>query len=171
MLLAPGLAVTRFAQLQPGDLFILPYEEGGFVALKVSAPDGDMLMVPIGPSFPDGLPYPCLVAEPASTVISLGKKYALRLPTRPEGWRLAPPGPQIHCIAVTEEGAFVRASFVPPEDGYKPCYIALETGAIVTAGSGRLQPYVAPRGPLAFAVEWELLTQEAKPQRILACPW
>src|SRR5690349_19313202 len=117
MLVAPALAVTRFAQLQPGDLFILPEEEGGFVALKAAAPDGDMLLVPIGPNFPDGLPYPCLVAERAATVISLGKEYSLRLPTRPESWRLAPPGPETHCIAVTEEGAFVRASFVPPSHG------------------------------------------------------
>lgn len=171
MLIPAGLAVTRFAQLQQGDLFIVPDEDGGFVALKAADPDGDMLMVPIGPRFPDGLPYPCLIGEPATTVISLGKQCALRLPTRPEGWRLVPPQPETHCIAVTEEGAFVRASFVSPEHGYKPCYIALDTGTTVTSGSGRMQPYIAPRGRMAFAVEWELVTQEAKPRRILSYPW
>lgn len=52
--------------------------------------------------------------------------------------------------------------------GYKACYIALESGRIIF-GSGHA--YTAPRGYLAFAMEWKLVTRESKPRRIPACPW
>jgi hypothetical protein len=168
MLIDPTLAVMRFAQLRPGDLFIYPYKNDGFVALKVEAPDGDNLFVPMGPRFPDGLAYPRLLDEPRSTIISFGKGYTLQLPTRPECWRSEEPSPDTHCIVVGEDEVYVRASFVPPPEGYKACYIALKTGTIVTAGSGHMQPYTAPRGPVSFALEWELVTQEPEPRRILA---
>jgi hypothetical protein len=122
VLIDPKLTVTRFAQLQPGDLFIHPYEDGGFVAIKVKAPDGDMLFVPIGPRFPHGLAYPSLLPEPAATVISFGKEYVVRLP---ESWRSELPPPEKHCIVLAEGGAYVRANFIPRDEGYKPCYIAL----------------------------------------------
>jgi hypothetical protein len=107
MLITPPLTITRFAQLTPGELFLSPFRETSFVALTVVDPDGDMLMVPLGPHFPDGLDRPSLVSSPGANVISFGKEYALRLPTRPDGWRLMQPDPATHCIAVTEEGAFV----------------------------------------------------------------
>jgi hypothetical protein len=53
-----------------------------------------MLIVPLGPRFPDGLDRPSLVGMPAANVISFGKEYVLRLPTRPEGWRLDAPDPE-----------------------------------------------------------------------------
>jgi len=168
MLIAPQLAVTRFAQLRPGDLFIYPYGEDAFVALKVMAPDGDMLFMPMGPGFPDGLTYPRLLHEPAATVISFGKDYILRLPTRPKSWRSEPPPAETHCIVMAEDGAYVRASFVPEKMGYRACYVALGSGTIATDGSST---YSAPRGHMSFALEWEMLTQEAKPRQILAYPW
>lgn len=171
MLIDPKVTVTRFAQLQPGDLFIYPSANDGFVALKVKAPDGDMMFVPMGPRFPDGLAYPRLLDEPRGIVISFGKGYTLHLPTRPESWRSEEPSPETHCIVVADDGLHVRANFIPPSEGYKPCYIALQTGTIVTAVSGRMQPYVAPRGHMSFALEWELVTQEPEPRRILAYPW
>ena len=171
MQLTPRLTVTRFAQLQPGDSFIYPYGDGTCVALKVKEPDRDMLVLPLGPAFPDGLGYPSLLSEPSATVISFGKDYILRLPAGPEGWTIQPPLPQTQCIVVTEQGAYLRANFLPAGQGYKPCYVALETGAIVTAGPGRSQGFIAPSGHLGFAIEWEILTQEKDPCRILAYPW
>jgi len=60
---------------------------------------------------------------------------------------------------------------LPTEAGYKPCYVALESGTIATDGSGRMRPYTTPRGHMSFALEWEILTQEPEPRRILAYPW
>ncbi len=126
-----------------------------------------MLVVPLGPFFPDGLNCPSLIGEPAATVLSYGKEYTLQLPTRPEGWSITAPAPETHCMVLTEEGAFVRANFGPQGQGYRPCYIAMATGTIVQHGMA----YVEPRGHKAYALEWELLTREAEPRRILAYPW
>jgi hypothetical protein len=171
MLITPPLTITRFAQLTSGELFLSQFQETSFVALTVVDPDGDMLMVPLGPGFPDGLDRPSLVRSLGANVISFGKKYELRLPAQPNGWRLTPPDPATHCIAVTEEGAFVRANFAPPPTEYRPCYVDLDSGRIVTAGQGRGAAYAEPRGLKAFAVEWEIITHEEKPRRILAYPW
>jgi hypothetical protein len=91
MKILPTLIVTQFAQLEPGDLFVFPYGEGACVALKVRESDEDMLMVPLGPVFPDGLTHPSLVSAPSATVISFGKEYTLRLPSHAGGWRASPP--------------------------------------------------------------------------------
>jgi hypothetical protein len=34
-----------------------------------------------------------------------------------------------------------------------------------------MRPYTTPRGHMSFALEWEILTQEPEPRRILAYPW
>jgi hypothetical protein len=140
MLVTPSLSVTRFAQLKPGDLFISQFGEMSFVALAAADPDGDLLMVPLGPHFPDGLDGPSLVGSSGANVISFGKEYGLRLPARPGSWRLTPPDAGTHCIVAAEGGPFVRANFVAPPN-YKPCYVSFDTGKIVTAGQGRVEAY------------------------------
>lgn len=64
----------------------------------------------------------------------------------------------------------MRANSVAPPN-YKPCYVSFDTGKIVTAGPGRVDAYIEPRGHKAFALEWELVTREEKPRGILAYPW
>jgi hypothetical protein len=54
MKVSPSVVVTRFAQLAPGDLFMVPSAEEACVAMKVRDPDGDSLMLPLGPAFPFG---------------------------------------------------------------------------------------------------------------------
>jgi hypothetical protein len=173
MNIVPSLIVTRFAQLEPGDLFILPCSEGACVAMKVIDPtgDGEMLMVLLGPVFPDGLTHPSLVSAPSATVISFGKEYTLRLPSHAEGWRASPPAPETHCIVVTERGAYVRANFVAAQGLFQPCYLDMGTGIVVTTGTGRLQNFSPPPGHLSFASEWEILTTEKEPRSILTYPW
>ena len=170
MNVAPRLTVTRIAQLQPGDLFVLPYGDAGCIAMKVRDPDGDELIVPLGPVLPDGLPHPSLITAPAATVISFGKDFTLRLPSRPGAWRLAEPTPDIHCLVVTEQGVYVRANFVPGQGKYQPCYIDMAAGAVVTDGRGAFQSYVPPPGHKGFAIEWEILTAEAEPRLIFTYP-
>jgi hypothetical protein len=167
MMIAPKLVVTRYAQLEAGDLCIFPDGDASFVALKVQKPDGDILVVPIGPRFPGGFEDPSLIDAPAATVLSFGKEYTLQLPTRPESWSFETPGPQTHCIVLTAEGAFLRVNFGLQGQGFRPCYIAMATGTIV---QHRME-YIAPPGLKGFVLEWELLTNEAEPRRILAYPW
>lgn len=169
MLKTPPVAITRFTQLKPGELFLSQQGDASYVALAVAGADGDPLMVPLGPGFPDRSDGPSLIGSAGADVISFGKEYLLRLPARPEGWRFTAPDAGTHCIAVTEEGAFIRANFVA-KPNFKPCYVGFETGRIVTAGQGRGSAYIEPHGPKAFAIEWELVTREEKPRRILGYP-
>jgi hypothetical protein len=172
MRIDPKVAVMRFQQLSPGDLFIYPYTEGSCVAMQVVDPtsDGDILMLPLGPIFPPGFSCPSLIHGPAATVISFGKEYVLRLPCRANGWLIGPPSFDKHCIAITQTGAYIRANCRPPESGFHACYVDMATGVVHATGSGRFQEFAPPPGVLAFAVEWEIVTDEQEPRVILTFP-
>ena len=173
MEITPDLKVTRFAQLAPGDLFICPHGDVAFVAMVAKDPteDGEKVMVPLGPVFPDGVNGPSLVRRARTTVIAFGKEYALRLPTHARGWRANEPASDISCILVTENGAYLRANFRPPQHGeFSACYIDIATGLVQTTGTGPQQQFAPPRGLAAFAVAWEIVTTEKEPRMILAYP-
>ena len=152
MNIVPRLSVTRIAQLQPGDLFVLPHGDEACIAMKVREPDEAELMVALGPVLPDGLAHPSLITASAATVISFGKDFTLRLPSRAGAWRSVEPSPEIHCLVVTDQGVYVRANFVRREGRYKPCYIDMAAGLVVTDGRGAFQNYVAPPGHRGFAM-------------------
>jgi hypothetical protein len=73
-------------------------------------------------------------------------------------------------FVVTEDGAYVRANFLPTERGYKPCYV--RSG--VWHDRDRDYPGVCGLTPraagTALPLEWEMFTQEPEPRRILAYP-
>ena len=162
------LKVTRFAQTEPGDLLMYTARDGLFPAMTVTDPtnDGDRLVVIIGADFPQGMKYPSLMTPSATTVISFGKDYTLRLPSRVKGWVTAEPPDNVNCLVLADDGRlFLRANYGPLEE-FRPCYIDMDSGEIQTDRDARR--YVVPAGIRAFAVEWDLLTIEKEPRSILS---
>ena len=73
----PRLKATRFAQLDPGELFLFQIDVGPSFGLKIIDPanDGEIFLLPLGPSFSQELQQPRFYVEPAVTVVSFGKDY------------------------------------------------------------------------------------------------
>jgi hypothetical protein len=168
----PKLNIDRFAQLSAGDLFIFAHDAGACVAIKVMDPnsDGDTLVLPLGPAFPPNIICPTLMAPQGLTAISFEKDYTLRLPSLPRGWLAHEPAPDKHCLVVTQKGVFIRANWSAPNDQFRPCYVDIDSGAVV-ASSGGYRQYPKPAGIAAYAIEWTLLTNEKDhPRVILAYP-
>jgi hypothetical protein len=160
--------VTRFGQLQPGELFFFAHQTGLCVALAVSDPanDGDKLAVPLGPIFPAAISCPTLMELSGTTVISFAKNYLFRLPASADGWLVAEPPPERTCFLVTDDGIYLRANFAPRGSDFRPCYIDITSG-VICADQSRRQ-YTRPRGIPAFAVRWEILTDEKEPRLIMS---
>lgn len=173
MKLATALKVARFAELESGDLFLLPQPEGSCVA--IAAVDGDdsaeKLAILLGPTFPYGLIGPHLMPLSGATVISFGKDFAVRLPVQADAWCETAPPKETHCLLVTDQGVYVRASFANFTQRFSPCYVDLATGRVCVGGSGIARQYTLPPGTRAFAVCWEIVTAEAKPRTILSYPY
>jgi hypothetical protein len=173
MEITPSLKVTRFAQLEPGDLFIVPNGDEALVAMVAEDPtqNGEQLMLTLGPTFPAGTTGPSIMRCADMTVLSLAKAYELRLPCQPGGWLPSEPAPDKNCILVTEHGAYWRANFDSARTGgFKPCYADIVTGLVHTTGRGPFQQFAMPGGQAAFAVAWEIATIEKEPRVILAYP-
>lgn len=174
MEITPHFKLARFAQLEPGDLFICPNDDGAFVGIMAKDPteEGEKLMLTLGPTFPPGVSGPSVVRCAGMTVISLGKEYVLRLPCQPGGWLGNEPAPDNSCILVGERGAYWRANFNSTRTGgFKACYVDIATGVVHTVGRTPFQQQFAmPSGPTAFAVAWEIVTTEKEPRVILAYP-
>jgi hypothetical protein len=171
--ITPSLKVTRFAQLEPGNLFIVPNGDEALVATVAEDPtqNGERLMLTLGPTFPAETNGPSLLRCPGMTVLSLAKAYVLRLPCQPHGWLDNEPPPDKYCILVNETSAYWRANFNSGRDrGFKACYIDVATGLIQTAGRGPLRQFAMPSGLATFAVAWEIVTTEKEPRVILAYP-
>ena len=169
----PTIRVTRFAQLEPGDLFILRRQHERYVGLMVrdSAENGQTFLLPIGPSLPRFMTYPSLTVDPGTTVISFGKDYILSLPTDPAAWEDEPPPASVTAIAVTDAGVFLRCNFLPHRDQFRACYVDLTDGEICIRGTGTSAAYAEPLGIRAYATRWELLTTTTPPRSILNYPF
>ena len=88
MEITPNLKVTRFALLDAGDLFICHGDEAFFaIAAKDPTEDGEKVMVPLGPIFPNGVNWPKSVRCVRTTVISFGQ--GIRTPSSYSGEWLA----------------------------------------------------------------------------------
>ena len=170
---APALRVTRFAQLDCGDLFLWRHKEGGCVAIVAADPtqNDHKLILPLGPDFPRDVTGPFFLYPDGITVVSFGKQYVLNLPVQPRGWLDTPPPQGTHCILVTEAGVYIRVNRSPNPREFHVCYVDLATGLICTRGSGASQEFATPSGVPAFAIQWELVTREDKPRVILAYPY
>ena len=70
MIIRPSMKLTRFAQLEPGELFILLADRQRYHALKTAPNDGSTYMVLLGP-FSDGMKESYLVDEQPAPVLSL----------------------------------------------------------------------------------------------------
>jgi hypothetical protein len=138
--------------------------------LKAEDPDqnGEKLVLPFGPKFPEMSDGPNLLPWRAMDVISFGKDYVLRLPPYAGGWSKTEPPENVLCMLVTDKKCYLRSNFVPMSNGSGPCYIELHTGLIHVDGQSFHGGYTRPRGVRAVAIEWEMVTTEAKPRVIFA---
>jgi hypothetical protein len=165
--------VIRSTDLQPGDLFVFEHPGGSSIALRVTDPtnyDHLLLAMVIGPSFPSETTRPTLYVVPESAVVSFGKGYAIRLPSRVQGWRTNQPSEaeDSDFIVITDQGGvFLRANLRNSKH-FTPGYVDLSTGKIECDKNKRA--YVAPPGISAFALEWEFLTNDEKPRPIFSYP-
>lgn len=152
MRVIPNLKVMRLNQLQPGDLFIGAEHKPPCVGLKGVDPecDGDAIVLWLGPELPDRT-GPRVTAAQHETVIAIGKDYVLRLPTEPDGWTAEFPPIGAACLAIADDKVFFRGNFAPEPDGFKPCWIEVESGIL------RYRP---PPGISAYAVKWEIAIEE-----------
>jgi hypothetical protein len=168
MKVTPNLKITRFAQLEAGDLHLCWLGGEPCVAFVAVDPteNGQKLEVPLGPTFRAGTRGPTLVTPANHTVASFGKDYALRLPVSTPGWQEAEPEPDRPCILLVEDRAYFRVDFGGYR-GFIACYVDVASGLICTIGGGHNQQFARPAGTALFATEWELLTTEPEPRVIL----
>jgi hypothetical protein len=172
--ITPKLRATRFAQLDPGDLFISYDDTGSYVAIAVTDPtnDGDKLALLLGPTCPQYLQFPALTSLRFNApAISFGKDYLLRLPSSTTGWLAAEPSADRHCLVLTDDDElYIRSSYTTYDRRMLTCYIGLHNGLILTASSAFQSQYSRPRGICAYAVEWIFSTNEKEPRTILSLP-
>ena len=137
MKLVPKLTATRFEQVTPGDLFIFFTPEQTYVALAAKDFEQErQLMLILGPEFPEGTTGAHLFPWKATTVISFGRDYELRLPTSPTRWSALPPSdPARHCIFLDGDAPYVRANCSPYPGRFQPCYVRMSDGLIKYDGS------------------------------------
>lgn len=163
MKIVPPVQVTRFEQLQPGDLFIFIERSQSFYALKTQSTGDRSEMVLLGPTFIQEAPESILVSWQAVTVLSLGKDYSVLLPTDPGLWSLDGPNRTPVCLAVAGDSAYICANGGQPPHRYFPCFVEMKTGAILE----RSLPSIA-----AFTNNWEIaiLSPTQPPHSILKYP-
>ena len=166
----PKLRLCEFEELLPGDLFIYFFDNGSCVALKAEDPtqNGEKLIVPLGPTFPNSLDGPYPLQGRQINVISFGKDWILRFPSHAEGWSSSEPSANVPCILKTRDGCYLRANFSPRIAEFLPCYIDISTGLIHANTEGLQDQFTRPAGGGVVAVEWDLMTTEPKPRLIFA---
>jgi hypothetical protein len=89
MEITPKLTVTRFAQLDPGDLFIVPNGDEALVAIVAEDPtqNGEKLMLTLGPNIPSRYKWtePRTLRRHDRSVASKG----IRAPASMSAWWMA----------------------------------------------------------------------------------
>jgi len=138
MKITPTIQATRFSQLQPGELFLLGNGAATVAALAAKDParDGDMVMVVLGGGIAPNMVGRILDPQ-YMDVMSFGTDFEVRLPSRPEGWSIEPPSAEKLCVVLvasgqSEQRLFLKANF-SPDTVYRPCYVDMNTGYILTA--------------------------------------
>lgn len=166
----PKLRLCEFEELSSGDLFIYFHDNGSCMALKAEDPtqNGEKLIVPLGPAFPNSVNGPYLLVGRQINVISFGKDWILRFPSHAEGWSRSEPGVNVPCILKTRDGCYLRANFSSRIAEFLPCYMDMSTGLIHASTGGLQDRFTRPAGAGMVAVEWELMTVEPKPRLIFA---
>jgi hypothetical protein len=161
----PPARVTRFEQLDAGDLFLYLQGREYFYALKTEKPkNGDQSqMVVLGPTFFGEVAESFLVAWQPATVVSFGKSCSILLSNDPASWASAGSTRSPVCLAVSGDNAYICTNGGPSLHHYLPCFVDVQTGAIVE----RQLPELA-----AFTNTWEIAVLGANhpPREILKYP-
>jgi len=157
----PKVKAVRFAQLEPGDLFLIKEDSALTFALKVidAKNSGDKFALPLGPSFSQELHQPRLYLEPAATTISFGKDFIFQFSYKSDAWLVEEPVNQFYCAALLEDHVYLRANGHPYPGRYVECWIKLYSGMLYW---GHLQ------GITAYSIKWEILLPQGNlPPRLL----
>jgi hypothetical protein len=161
----PPARVTRFEQLEPGDLFLYLQGREHFYALKTEKPkNGDQSqMVLLGPNFFGEVAESFLVAWQPATVVSFGKSCSILLSNDPASWASAGSTRSRVCLAIAGDRAYICTNGGLSSQHYFPCFVDVKTGAIVE----KQLPELA-----AFTNAWEIVVLGANhpPRRILKYP-
>jgi hypothetical protein len=149
MEIIPSAKVTRFEQLEPGELFLYIDGRYTFYALKTQqrSSGNQSMMVMLGPSFIEDSKEAFLLPWQGATVLSLGRNFSIILPTEAAAWSWKGPSRVAVCLAISEDAAFICANggFSPQQ--YFPCFVDVKTGAVI---EGRI-----PASAL-FTNTWEI---------------
>jgi hypothetical protein len=166
----PWLRSCRFNQLTAGDLFIYMHDNGSCIGLKVVDPtdNDEPLLLPFGPTFPNGLDGPYLLPRQNANVISFGKEYVLKLPVHAEGWsQLEPTKKHSAFLQLAKHISFEQIVLIDPVT-FRACYVDLMTGRIQVKENGWHREVMRPPGAMGVALEWGLMTTEPEPRVIFA---
>jgi hypothetical protein len=163
MEIIPQARMTKFSDVQPGDLFLYMDGQNKFYAIRTQGPQTTMVM--LGPSFhPPDVTEAFLFAWDVSTVLSFGKDYSILLPTDAASWvwsgqTRSPP----IWLAVAGDSMFICANGGRSSQNYFPCFVDVKTGAIL----GRSLP-----GTSVYTNTWEIavLGNNYPPRTILKFP-
>jgi hypothetical protein len=173
MIPVPRLKVERFAQLEPGELFLFEHSSVrcvGFVC-DYRDPDPTKLLLVLGPEYPGEIKSPTLLNINV-TAISFGKEFSIVLPVDRHQWCEDEPRHDHHCLLVTNAGIFFRADgAISPHQGFVSCFVNAATGIVEVINSPSPGTYARPRGTAAYALSWEIITTESEPRSILKYPF
>jgi hypothetical protein len=150
MEIVPQIAVSRFEQLEAGDLFIFLDHRHTFYALKTKEPrNGDRsMMVLLGPSFGQDVEESLLVGWQPTTVLSLGKGFSILPSLDPASWWTAGSTRRPVCLAIANDQIYICANGGLSPREYFPCFVEVTTGAIFER---RL-----PTSLAAYTCDWEI---------------
>jgi hypothetical protein len=170
----PNARSSRFAQLDPGDLFIVRDDTGSYVALAVKDPNSvknpnatDKMVLLLGPASPTVPHVPALTNLPQQTpVVSFGKDYKVRLPCNATAWLSTEPPVEDQCVVLADDKLCIRARF---GNGVRlsRCYVSVEDGILLLDGAGR---FAGPGVDCAYTLDWAFLTNERHAREIISSP-
>lgn len=146
----PPVKVSRFEQLEAGDLFIFMNDRAPCYAIKSQKdpkngdPEG---LVILGPQFPYDAEECFLMPWRASMALSFGKDYSVILPTRPSAWKESGSMRAAVHLAAAEDQLFICANAGPSPSNFYQAYVEMKSGRIIP---GRLH------ATALFTNEWEI---------------
>ena len=145
----PPLDVSRFEQLEPGDLFVFEQRGLSMLAMKTGTPStGDRSNIALlGPEFPEGISEAYLLPWQPTTVMSFGKEFTVALPTEPRAWIFGGSTRDPVGVAVCGDKTYLCVHGGPSPSHFFQCYVEFGTGAII---EGRLT------GSVAYTSQWEI---------------
>jgi hypothetical protein len=159
------MRVTRFEQLDPGELFLSIDGPKNVYAMKTEKrPTRDRNeMVLLGPQFVQNVAESSLVPWQPVTVLSLGNAFTIILSNDPASWSLTRLNRQPVWLAIAGSSTYICTNGGESPMNYFSCFVDIKTGAVI---EGSL-PDTA-----AFTNTWEIVVLGADhlPRTILKYP-